>query len=341
MANSPRIDRLEYNKIINGNFDIWQRGTSLAPITNGAINYLADRWFAYEDHSGSLNYERSTDVPNNKSNYSVKMTVNTTGSPTGTQVSVLEQRIEGSNFQSLLDKELTISFYVKSSITGTFCVTLRNWTTGTRSYVSEYTINAANTWEKKTITLTHDSSSTWNTDTSVGARLTFTLSAGASLETTSGAWQVGDFVSTTNQADFTSNAAATWQIAQVMINEGKVAGVFDKAGKDISEEIAMCQRYYQKNPRIWCRGHSSTTQWYVIWQYETVLRAAPTVSLLTTSPYSESAPTEIANSGSGSALAEHHNTVLAWGGRISGFTGLTSGLMGFFETNQLEADAEL
>jgi len=234
------------NYMINGNFDYWQRGTTLTPTPNGFVSYLADRFALYEDGTSVLNYDQSTDVPNSNSLYSAKVTVGTAGTSSAAQSAFFLQRVEGKDFKPLIGKTFTLSFYVKSSITGIYCLNFRN-NASDKSYVAEYTINSANTWEKKSITIVHEGTGVWEKDENVGIRIGWFLSVGSNYHTTKDAWQDGIFLGTSAQTDFINNAAATWQISQVMLNEGAVAGPFQTAGVNTEGEIALCQRYYEKS----------------------------------------------------------------------------------------------
>lgn len=251
MAKTPEIDlRQDYqrNYIINGNFDFWQRGTSLTPISDSQVTRLADRFFVFESGTGSIDYERSTDVPDADfvSLYSAKITVNSTGSHSGLTSTTLGYRMEGHDFAGISGKKFTLSFYVKSSVPGTYCISFRNNDVD-RSYVTEYTIDSADTWEKKTIVVQHDDSGTWLYDNNIGMRMLFVLGAGPDGDTTPDSWQSGDFRSTSNQTNLTANAAATWNIAQVQLIEGAEDLPFRRAGRTIGEELMLCQRYYEKS----------------------------------------------------------------------------------------------
>src|SRR5687767_7913984 len=145
------------NVIINGNFDIWQRGTSFAAATSGS--YSADRWKYGKVGAAVHTISRDTSVPtvdesNFFSNYSLKMAVTTLDSSIAAgDLSYISYPVEGYDWTRLARRPFTLSFWVRGTKTGIHCVSFRNNDTADRSYIAEYTINAADTWERKTITV--------------------------------------------------------------------------------------------------------------------------------------------------------------------------------------------
>lgn len=256
---APRIDRLEKNYIINGNFDFWQRGVSSS--TNG---YLADRFsFQNVTSAGTYTRTRSTDVPSflesgYRSLYSDLITVGTAdASLVGDERAFYSQIIEGFNMQNLIGKKVTLSFWVKCSKTGTQSVAFNNGSgtggAGFISYVATYTINAANTWERKVITLTIDSTGPWGAGNSYGLSLAWSL--GTSLTNQFATGTANQWITAPSPSakyHFTGNlnlfdtAAATWRIAQIQLVEGEnLDPVFAPAGRNYEEEFQLCKRYYE------------------------------------------------------------------------------------------------
>lgn len=236
------------NLIINGNFDIWQRGTSL--ITAGSGTYIADRWMI--SYAGTVRGDmtQDTSVPGAGtlaifSNYSLKFNVTTAdASISATDANTISQQIEGYNFLQIAQKAFTVSFWVKSNLTGTYCFSVSNGAAD-RSYVAEYTINSANTWEKKTITvLASPSAGTWNYTNSIGLYVKFCLSAGSNYQTTPGSWQVGSFLATANQVNHSASINNNFFLSQVQVEVGTTANSF--AVRTIQQELLLCQRYYWK-----------------------------------------------------------------------------------------------
>lgn len=239
------------NLLINGNFDIWQRGTSFVAAVNNT--YSADR-FVY-NKSGAMVHTltRDTDVPTIAesgilSNYSLRFNLTTPDTSIGVGDSCrLQQCIEGYNWAQIAGKAFTLSFWVKATLPGIYCVNFRNAGTSDRTYVAEYTINAANTWEKKTITVSASpSSGTWDYTTGIGLRVEWVLAAGSDAYTTADAWQTGNFRCTSNQINGVNTGATNFRLAQVQVNAGEAAGKFSLAGGTFGAELLLCQRYFEQ-----------------------------------------------------------------------------------------------
>jgi hypothetical protein len=239
------------NRIINGNMVIDQRNAGASvTIPAGTTTYFTDRWSALELTDGSATLQQVTDAPTGFSN-SLRLTVTgTDGSLTTNQQMVVQQRIEGFNTADLMfgnanAKTVTLSFQVKSSVTGTFSGSLRN-SANDRSYPFTYTINSANTWEYETITIAGDTSGTWVGATNgIGLEVIFSLGAGPDRTGTAGAWASSNFVSATGSTNLMATNGATWQITGVMLEVGTQATTFTLAGGSYGAELALCQRYYE------------------------------------------------------------------------------------------------
>lgn len=240
------------NFIINGNMDLWQRSTSQAGIT--VFQYVADRWlYNIGGSSANVTISRSSDVPTLaqsgfQSAYSHYIDVTTADAAVAAgDVVLLEQKIEGYLYQQLKNRTVTLSFWVKSTKTGTFCVAFQN-SGADRSYVVEYTVSVTNTWEKKTITVTlNPSGGTDNFENSVGLYVAFCLMGGSTYQTTANAWQNGNFFCTSNQVNAMDSTSNDWRIAQVCLNLGSTAIAFTRFGGDFGGELRACQRYYEKS----------------------------------------------------------------------------------------------
>jgi hypothetical protein len=247
-AKTPELDsREDYSKniVINGNMDFWQRGTSFAsPIP---FSYTADRFQTIFSNTATRTISKDLVlIPNSQSISSLKYLVGTAdASVAAGDAEELRYLMEGSDFLPLAGKVFTLSFWVRSSITGTYCVSFRNSTT-TRSYVTTYSISLANTWEYKTITLTHDTSGTWDYGSGMGLAIGFTFMAGTTYQTVANSWTNGNFISVAGAVNLMGTAGAQWNLSQVQITEGSEALPFRRAGKTIATELALCQRYYEK-----------------------------------------------------------------------------------------------
>jgi hypothetical protein len=233
------------NRIINGAMVIDQRnaGASVTPGVTGA--YAVDRWFSNEDTDGVITVEQVEDAPAGFYQ-SAKVTVTTADASLGaSQNSQFRQAIEGNNIVDLNwgsanAATVTVSFWVKSSLTGTFGGSLRN-ATPDRSYIFQYTILSANTWEQKTVTIAGDTSGTWGTGTGVGIYVTFDLGSGTDRNGTANQWQAGSLFRTSSNTSLISTLNATWQITGVQLEKGSTATSFDN--RPYGTELALCQRY--------------------------------------------------------------------------------------------------
>lgn len=247
------VDRLDAdvirpNVLINGDFDIWQRGTSFASAATNTK--VADRFKYQKAGTAVHDITRDTDVPSiaqsgHKSSYSMKLDVTTADTSIAAgDFSGFQYPMEGYDYAPLKDQDVTLSFWVKATKTGTYCVAFRNGGPD-RSYVVEYTVDASDTWEKKEITVTLDQSGgTENYDNALGMSIFWTLSCGSNFQTTANAWQTGSFVSTANQVNATDSASNNFFLSQVKLEKSSVATPFIK--RPFIHELLLCQRYFYK-----------------------------------------------------------------------------------------------
>jgi hypothetical protein len=235
------------NKIINGAMVIDQRNAGATVTASAAGSYFAvDRTLFFKDSSATFSLQRvSVVAPPNFPN-SLGIEVLTAASSTAAQSVVFQHNIEGLNtadlgFGTASAQAVTLSFWVRSSVTGTYCASFRN-VAFNRSYVVEYSIAAANTWEFKTITIAGDTAGTWATDTSTGLRVSFDLGSGSDGNATAGAWTASAATRTTNQVNWANTAGATFYITGVQLEAGTVATPFEH--RSFGQELALCQRYF-------------------------------------------------------------------------------------------------
>ena len=234
------------NRIINGDMRIDQR---FAGTTQTALGFSVDRWFTSgAGGTGIYSSVRSTTAPAGFTN-SLLLTVTTADtSIAASDLYYLGHSVEGFNTADLSlgtadAKSFTLSFWVRSSIAGTYAVRFAN-SAANRSYVAQYTINAANTFEYKTITVAGDTSGTWLTDNSLGLNILWALGAGSTWETTAGSWTAGNFVSTSAATEWVSTSGATFYITGVQLEPGSTATLFER--RSYGQELALCQRYFCK-----------------------------------------------------------------------------------------------
>jgi len=238
------------NRIINGDMRIDQRNAGASVTVNSiGVQYPVDRnGFSGTGSAGVFTAQRDTDSPPNFIN-SVKVTVTTAAaSYSATANYVYEHRVEGLNGSDFVwgtasAQAVTFSFWVRSSLTGTFSGALANGARN-RSYPFNYTISSANTWEHKTVTIEGDTTGTWLTDNGVGIRVLLNLGAGTDRLGTAGAWNNNRNVGATGSVQLMSTLNATWYITGVQLEAGSVATPFER--RPFGTELALCQRYYVK-----------------------------------------------------------------------------------------------
>ena len=231
------------NRIINGAMAIDQRNAG-AQITGAGNVYTVDRFLIQGSQTGKFNVQQVTDAPPGFVN-SLKFTVGTAVSVGSGDYFIIRQPIEGNNVGDLdyglsTTKTATLSFWVKSSITGLHSGHLTNSSSG-RWYPFTYTINQANTWEYETITIPGDTTGTWLKDNGVGIYVGWSLGTGTSNETTANAWTATTGIGATGSVDVVATSGATFFITGVQFEKGSQATAFDY--RDYGNELRLCQRY--------------------------------------------------------------------------------------------------
>jgi len=236
---------LPQNPIINGGFRIAQTATTFTGPASGT--YTLDRWRVQYAGAVVPNITQSSDVPAVAATvpyatYSLSVAAGTADTSIAAgDYCLIDQPIEGYNFEPFAQKQFTLGFWVKSSITGTYSVGFRNSGTD-RAYVAEYTINSANTWEYKTITVSASpSAGTWDYTISIGLQVMFSLSAGSSQATSSlNTWNSNALWASTNQVNGT-NTSFVFKLWGVTMQPGPVVAPFWP--RPWAQELALCQRY--------------------------------------------------------------------------------------------------
>jgi hypothetical protein len=235
------------NRIINGDMRIDQRNAGASvTVTSGGV-FITDRWESTEDTDGTMTAQQSTTAPAGFTS-SLLFTTGTADASLGASQYVFsQQKIEGFNVADLgwgtaSAQSITLSFWVQSSLTGTFGGALRN-SAANRSYPFTYTISAANTWEQKSVTIAGDTTGTWVTNNGAGIFLGFGLGVGSSLSGTAGAWNSNNNISATGAISVIGTAGATFYITGVQLETGSVATPFER--RSYGQELALCQRYYE------------------------------------------------------------------------------------------------
>jgi hypothetical protein len=238
------------NRIINGAMQIDQRNAGASVTTTVQGQYTLDRWNGYITQASKYSVQQnagSVTAPVGFTNY-LGITSLSAYSVTSTDGFAIQQRIEGLNVADLgwgtaNATPVTLSFWVRSSLTGTFGGAVYN-SAANRFYPFSYTISTANTWEQKTVTIVGDTTGTWLTTNGVGITLSFGLGAGSTLSQTAGAWTASAAITSTGATSVVGTNGATFFITGVQLEKGSTATSFDY--RPYGTELALCQRYYQR-----------------------------------------------------------------------------------------------
>ena len=274
------------NKIINGGMVIDQRNAGAAT-ANTISGYTVDRWSVFQSVTGKLVAQQNAGAvtpPAGFINY-LGITSQSAYSVLSSDYYLIDQRIEGFNAADLgwgtaNAQSITLSFWVRSSLTGTFGASIRN-ASENRSYPFTYTISAANTWEHKTVTIAGDTSGTWGTGNGIGIELLIGLGVGSTISGTAGAWAGANYLGATGATSVVGTNGATFYITGVQLEASDTATPFEH--RSYGQELALCQRYY----------HSFTNQYliaatggYAGWRYmqhtkfPVQMRSTPTITVV-------------------------------------------------------------
>jgi len=282
------------NKLINGNMIISQRnGTTATSQTNGS--YSLDRWYSlsYDGSvaTGKYTVTQSSTAPTGFIN-SLLVTSSAATSSGASDIYTIGQAVEGYNIADLSwgtanAKTVTVSFWVRSSVTGTFGAFIRNAALD-YSYPTTYTISAANTWEQKSITIPGPTSGTWPTDNTAGLYVWFQLQVGSSFVVTPNAWTATPAYGASGCVNFLNTNGATFYVTGCQLEVGTTATNFDF--RSYGTELALCQRYYWKisggqdtgGSNVYAAvgtGYSSSASTAtVVIPMQTQMRTSPTIS---------------------------------------------------------------
>ena len=293
------------NIIINGEFDIDQRGLASSTAFQAGAHFVADRWSYYINSEAlatfSATHEISDEAPSGFTK-SLKVTCTSGGSIPATGEVVYRQKIEGYNIKRLgygtpSAKSLTLSFWIKASVTGDYGVQLiyEADDSANRYYVSKYTVNSANTWEYKTITIPPNTAGALKyTTTGIGALIYWDWGEGSTYSgTADSGWTNTYYNGLSGGVKLMENTGATWQQTGVQLEVGDTATPFEH--RSYGDELAKCQRYFCKSFPIGTtpandttadvEGRSSATAYSSVTarstkqMYPVRMRATPTVTL--------------------------------------------------------------
>jgi len=275
------------NRIINGDMRIDQRnaGASVTPATGA---YTLDRWSYYSTQASKFTVQRNAGSVTPPAGYTNYMGITSTSalSVSASDYFIMTQAIEGFNVSDLSfgtanAKTITLSFWVYSSLTGTFGGVIEN-SSQARAYPFSYTISSANTWEQKSVTITGDTTGTWVTNNGLGLWLMFSLGTGSTFAGTAGAWVGSQRLGVTGATSVVGTNGATFYITGVQLEQGSTATEFER--RPIGTELALCQRYYYRQTKTsGASGIASafamlqlwSNAWHSLIQFPVTMRSAP------------------------------------------------------------------
>jgi hypothetical protein len=247
------------NYIINGAMDYWQRNNTFTAIADGV--YCADRFRYFKTGSIVHTISRSTEVPTLLQSgfrfpFSNRLTLTTAlGTLAANNYSSIVTTVEGQVIAPVHNKNITVSFWVRASRIGTYPLAFKN-AANSRSYVSTYQINQADTWEKKSISIFLNTNiGSWDSGIGSGLQVFFTLASGSTFHAPSlNTWVDGNFISHSSCVNGVSGVADTgsqgFYITGIQLEEGTSASNFERAGGNIITELELCQRYFEKSYNI-------------------------------------------------------------------------------------------
>ena len=343
------------NLIINGGMTVKQRADLTMTTTS---TYSLDRWRAAVGSSfnwSSATVTQSTTSPD-EFGKSLKVDIASTNTPTGSQNGLIQTKIEGQDLQQLAygtssAKQCTLSFYVRSNKTGTYCVQVTN-PANSKYVLFDYTINSADTWERKSVTFSGNTANTLNNDNAICFEINFHLATGSSdhvsATSTWTTYSGGSFKSTSNQVNLFDNASNVWYLTGCQLEVGSVATPFEHLS--YGDELRRCQRYfhiietgsgedrYIAQLQVYGSGHCHGKYFH----FPVTMRAVPTTTLsgtLTPTNASGNFSTNFS-----SATFDRNTTDFVGSNNTSGSSGLSAGNaagVALRENSSISSSAEL
>jgi hypothetical protein len=285
------------NRIINGAMVIDQRNAGASVTATNSAPYTLDRWFAYSTPTSKFTVQQNAGsvTPPTGFSYYLGCTSSSAYSIGSGDLMAISQRVEGFNSADLAwgtasAATVTLSFWVRSSLTGTFGGSLQN-SDQNYSYPFSYTISTANTWEYKTITITGPTAGTWVGATNgTGIKLWISLGAGSTNSGTAGSWSANGYFSATGATSVVGTNGATFYITGVQLEAGTTASPFEY--RQYGTELALCQRYYQvygsvgstgTNGDVFIGTYRNSSTLFMPVQYEVAMRSTPSFTQISVS----------------------------------------------------------
>lgn len=243
------------NRIINGGFRIDQRNVGAAQAAIATGSYMTDRWkYAFVAPTAPaliVTAQQSTTVPSAPTIWRNSQAITVTqahGTVAASDYAWVQQNIEGYNVTDLIGQTFALQFWVRSPKTGTHCVALVN-SGGDRSYVMEYSVSSANTWQQVLLTVPGGltTAGTWSYTTGLGLVVRFTLMAGSNFQTTANAWNTtsGVGAAATSAQVNVCDSTSSFYLTGVQLYLGTSCPAYEE--RSFTTEVSLCQRYYQKS----------------------------------------------------------------------------------------------
>ncbi len=343
---APKVGMV--NRIINGSMNIDQRNAGASVTQTGNGYFSLDRWYTFSAQSSKFSLQQnagSVTPPAGFTNYLGATSLSAYSVLAGDYFNVL-QKVEGFNTADLSwgtasAASVTVSFWVRSSLTGTFGGSIQN-SAQTRSYPFSYTISTANTWEQKTVTIPGDTTGTWLTTNGTGLAVIFNLGAGSTFSGTANAWATANYTNPTGAVSVVGTSGATFYITGVQLEKGSTATSFDY--RPYGTELALCQRYFETSLTVAPVDNMTVAQtgYFGVADSSSVIysifavqkRAIPTVNIY--APAVTSPLGKVRNGNTGTVTATGGATITA-----SGIVFASGGTSGSYYQFGLAASAEL
>ena len=321
------------NVLRNGGMTIHQRGGNTTGINNTQNYFGADGWYYNNGGAGTVTLSHETDSPDGFSN-SIKVTVTSAGTSSG--YAQFYQKIEGQDLQRFAKgssgaKKFAVSFYIKSKVTGNFVLDLYD-SDNARSCQQIYTVNASQTWERKTVIIPADTTGAWDNDNNASLQIYWKVFAGDQSGTLHTTWQAH----TTNadrgvgQVNAIASNGDYVQITGCQLEVGDTATSFEH--RSHGEELSRCQRYFQFVEYAHAIARSSTNTGSVSAQFVCEMRAAPTIGTMNLSTRQQNVGLNLQGDGSVNTTQSSGNQGTSYSSQrsmylydISGFGGMTAG----------------
>ena len=343
------------NRIINGAMTIDQRNAGASVTAVSDKTFSCDRWMSRNSASSKFSMQQDAGGVTPPAGFSDYLGVTSLAATSvgSSDYYAIQGVVEGYNvadfnWGTANAKTITLSFWVRSSLTGTFGGSLTNYD-NTQSYIFNYNISAANTWEQKSITIVGPTTGTWNVTNSGAFNITFSLGVGSTFRSTANSWLSGNFFTTSGETQVVGTNGATFYITGVQLEVGSTATSFDY--RPYGTELALCQRYYERvtataNYMTYANGQAiSTTGANGPWIFNVVKRAAPTMGNSTVSNLAVTKANDASETATGNITwSQIGQTAAQW--IITVGSGLVAGnatrlLSNGNTTSYIEASAEL